>query len=190
MNPIFSKKVQGQKHPGRWGIVEHQITDIWIMVLREKERESSELDMTLKTAQNTPDALFDIVVYYGALLNINFINANRYLVLTHRGIKPKFVFALYRVFSSVRKKRKLTVRRQYSFNFIWWIKRADVPWIFITYISKVWVKMIGNGIIYNIKFHGTRGGWFLRLQLRCQSANKWQLIGFFERLMKRGSFLT
>ena len=28
LNPIFSKKVQGQKHPGRWGIVEHQITSI------------------------------------------------------------------------------------------------------------------------------------------------------------------
>ena len=25
LNPIFSKKVQGQKHPGRWGIVEHQL---------------------------------------------------------------------------------------------------------------------------------------------------------------------
>ena len=25
LNPIFWKKVQGQKHPGRWGIVEHQI---------------------------------------------------------------------------------------------------------------------------------------------------------------------
>ena len=25
LNPIFSKKVQGQKHPGRCGIVEHQI---------------------------------------------------------------------------------------------------------------------------------------------------------------------
>ena len=25
LNPICSKKVQGQKHPGRWGIVEHQI---------------------------------------------------------------------------------------------------------------------------------------------------------------------
>ena len=24
LNPIFWKKVQGQKHPGRWGIVEHQ----------------------------------------------------------------------------------------------------------------------------------------------------------------------
>ena len=28
LNPIFSKKVQGQKHPGRWGIVEHQIPSI------------------------------------------------------------------------------------------------------------------------------------------------------------------
>ena len=28
MNPIFWKKVQGQKHPGRWGIVEHQIPSI------------------------------------------------------------------------------------------------------------------------------------------------------------------
>ena len=28
LNPIFSKKVQGQKHPGRWGIVEHQISSI------------------------------------------------------------------------------------------------------------------------------------------------------------------
>ena len=28
LNPIFSKKVQGQKHPGRWGIVEHQIPGI------------------------------------------------------------------------------------------------------------------------------------------------------------------
>ena len=25
LNPIFWKKVQGQKHPARWGIVEHQI---------------------------------------------------------------------------------------------------------------------------------------------------------------------
>ena len=28
LNPIFSKKVQGQKHPGRWGIIEHQIPSI------------------------------------------------------------------------------------------------------------------------------------------------------------------
>ena len=28
LNPIFSKKVQGQKHPGGWGIVEHQIPSI------------------------------------------------------------------------------------------------------------------------------------------------------------------
>ena len=28
LNPLFSKKVQGQKHPGRWGIVEHQIPSI------------------------------------------------------------------------------------------------------------------------------------------------------------------
>ena len=29
--PIFSKKVQGQKHPGRWGIVEHQIPSIKVL---------------------------------------------------------------------------------------------------------------------------------------------------------------
>ena len=28
LNPIFWKKVQGQKHPGRWGLVEHQIPSI------------------------------------------------------------------------------------------------------------------------------------------------------------------
>ena len=28
LNPIFWKKVQGQKHPGRWAIVEHQIPSI------------------------------------------------------------------------------------------------------------------------------------------------------------------
>ena len=28
LNPIFSKKVQGQKHHGRWGTVEHQIPSI------------------------------------------------------------------------------------------------------------------------------------------------------------------
>ena len=28
LNPIFWTKVQGQKHPGRWGIVEHQIPSI------------------------------------------------------------------------------------------------------------------------------------------------------------------
>ena len=28
LNPIFWKKVQGQKHPGRWGIAEHQIPSI------------------------------------------------------------------------------------------------------------------------------------------------------------------
>ena len=31
LNPIFSKKVQGQKHPGRWGIVEHQISSIKVL---------------------------------------------------------------------------------------------------------------------------------------------------------------
>ena len=31
LNPIFWKKVQGQKHPGRWGIVEHQITSIKVL---------------------------------------------------------------------------------------------------------------------------------------------------------------
>ena len=31
LNPIFSKKVQGQKHPGRWGIVEHQIPSIRVL---------------------------------------------------------------------------------------------------------------------------------------------------------------
>ena len=30
-NPIFSKKVQGQKHPGWWGIVEHQIPSIKVL---------------------------------------------------------------------------------------------------------------------------------------------------------------
>ena len=31
LNPIFSKKVQGQKHLGRWGIVEHQIPSIKVL---------------------------------------------------------------------------------------------------------------------------------------------------------------
>ena len=31
LNPIFSKKVQGQKHPGRWGIIEHQISGIKVL---------------------------------------------------------------------------------------------------------------------------------------------------------------
>ena len=31
LNPIFSKKVQGQKHPGRWVIVEHQIPSIKVL---------------------------------------------------------------------------------------------------------------------------------------------------------------
>ena len=31
LNPIFSWKVQGQKHPGRWGIVEHQIPSIKVL---------------------------------------------------------------------------------------------------------------------------------------------------------------
>ena len=31
LNPIFWKKVQGQKHPGRWGIVEHQIPSIEVL---------------------------------------------------------------------------------------------------------------------------------------------------------------
>ena len=31
LNPILSKKVQGQKHPGRWGIVEHQIPSIKVL---------------------------------------------------------------------------------------------------------------------------------------------------------------
>ena len=31
LNPIFSRKVQGQKHPGRWGIVEHQKPSIKVV---------------------------------------------------------------------------------------------------------------------------------------------------------------
>ena len=31
LNPIFWKKVQGQKHPERWGIVEHQIPSIKVL---------------------------------------------------------------------------------------------------------------------------------------------------------------
>ena len=31
LNPIFPKKVQGQKHPGRWGIVVHQIPSIKVL---------------------------------------------------------------------------------------------------------------------------------------------------------------
>ena len=31
LNPIFWKKVQGQKHPGRWGIVEQQTTSIKVL---------------------------------------------------------------------------------------------------------------------------------------------------------------
>ena len=31
LKPIFSKKVQRQKHPGRWGIVEHQIPSIKVL---------------------------------------------------------------------------------------------------------------------------------------------------------------
>ena len=31
LNPIFWKKVQGQKHPGMWGIVEHQIPSIKVL---------------------------------------------------------------------------------------------------------------------------------------------------------------
>ena len=31
LNPIFWKKVQGQKHTGRWGIVEHQIASIIVL---------------------------------------------------------------------------------------------------------------------------------------------------------------
>ena len=34
LNPIFWKKVQGQKHPGRWGIVEHQIPSIKVLFKR------------------------------------------------------------------------------------------------------------------------------------------------------------
>ena len=31
LNPILWKKVQGKKHPGRWGIVEHQIPSIKVL---------------------------------------------------------------------------------------------------------------------------------------------------------------
>ena len=31
LNPVFWKKVQGQKHPGRWGIVEHKIPSIKVL---------------------------------------------------------------------------------------------------------------------------------------------------------------
>ena len=31
LNPTFGKKVRGQKHPGKWGIVEHQIPSIKVL---------------------------------------------------------------------------------------------------------------------------------------------------------------
>ena len=31
LNQIFWKKVQGEKHPRRWGIVEHQIPNIKVL---------------------------------------------------------------------------------------------------------------------------------------------------------------
>ena len=31
LNPIFWKKIQEQKHPGRWGIAEHQIPSIKVL---------------------------------------------------------------------------------------------------------------------------------------------------------------
>ena len=31
LNPIFSNKVHGHKHPGRWGIIEHQIPSIKVL---------------------------------------------------------------------------------------------------------------------------------------------------------------
>ena len=31
LNPLSWKKVQGEKHPGRWGIVEHQIPSIKVL---------------------------------------------------------------------------------------------------------------------------------------------------------------
>ena len=31
LNPMFWKKIQGQTHPGRWGIVEHQIPSIKVL---------------------------------------------------------------------------------------------------------------------------------------------------------------
>ena len=36
LNPIFWKKVQGQKHPGSWGIVEHQIPCIKVLFKMSK----------------------------------------------------------------------------------------------------------------------------------------------------------
>ena len=40
LNPIFSKNVQGQKHPGRWGIVEHQIPSIKMFTTNTKSQAS------------------------------------------------------------------------------------------------------------------------------------------------------
>ena len=38
LNPIFWKKVQGQKHPGRWGFVKHQINyDKALYILHVKD---------------------------------------------------------------------------------------------------------------------------------------------------------
>ena len=34
LNPIYWMKVQGQKHPGRWGIVEHQMPSIKVLFKR------------------------------------------------------------------------------------------------------------------------------------------------------------
>ena len=46
LNPIFWKKVQGQKHPGRWGIVVNQIPSIKVLF------ETSALNIDRKAHEN------------------------------------------------------------------------------------------------------------------------------------------
>ena len=53
LNPIFSKKVQGQKHPGRWGIVEHQIPSIKMFKTNTKSHKHPSIRFFIKEQDTT-----------------------------------------------------------------------------------------------------------------------------------------
>ena len=87
LNPIFWKKVQGRKHPGRWGIVEHQIPSIKVLFKTNtkshknpgiKLLSESKTQLVNQRKQNSyRRAYIHIYIYKYILINTELLDGNK-----------------------------------------------------------------------------------------------------------------
>ena len=76
LNPIFWKKVQGQKYPGSWGIVEHQIPSTWLPSVTEFQYFVTEITLLLLKFSWNFGQITEIC------LNFSVVSAQKYWTLS------------------------------------------------------------------------------------------------------------